>query len=120
MQPALQILGVKGDELGLDDPPHFFWATGSLSSVLDNAPTYLVFFKTAQAMEGEAGATLIAGVEEKILAAISLGAVFMCAMTYIGNGPNFMVRAIAENRAKCPASSVTWSTASRSRCRSRR
>jgi Na+/H+ antiporter NhaD/arsenite permease-like protein len=97
MQPALQILSAKGDELGLNDPPHFFWATGSLSSVLDNAPTYLVFFKTAQAMESLPGATLIAGVEEKILAAISLGAVFMGAMTYIGNGPNFMVRAIAES-----------------------
>jgi Na+/H+ antiporter NhaD/arsenite permease-like protein len=96
MQPALQILGEHGDSLGLNEPPHFFWATGSLSSALDNAPTYLVFFKTAQAMPSEAGATLVAGVEEKILAAISLGAVFMGAMTYIGNGPNFMVRAIAE------------------------
>ena len=56
MQPALQILGVKGDELGLRTPAQFFWATGSLSSVLDNAPTYLVFFKTAQAMPAEAGA----------------------------------------------------------------
>lgn len=97
MQPALQILGIKGSELGLNDPPHFFWATGTLSSVLDNAPTYLVFFKTAQGLESIEGATLVAGVEEGILAAISLGAVFMGAMTYIGNGPNFMVRAIAES-----------------------
>jgi Na+/H+ antiporter NhaD/arsenite permease-like protein len=97
MQPALQILAVRGDELGLDSPAEFFWATGSLSSVLDNAPTYLVFFKTAQAMGGEPGATLVAGVDEKLLVAISLGAVFMGAMTYIGNGPNFMVRAIAES-----------------------
>jgi Na+/H+ antiporter NhaD/arsenite permease-like protein len=96
MQPALQILGVYGDELGIQTPAHFFWATGSLSSVLDNAPTYLVFFQTAQAMPAAAGATLIAGVEENTLIAISLGAVFMGAMTYIGNGPNFMVRAIAE------------------------
>ena len=97
MQPALQILAVRGGELGLNTPPEFFWATGSLSSVLDNAPTYLVFFKTAQALPHADGAVLEAGVEESILAAISLGAVFMGAMTYIGNGPNFMVKAIAES-----------------------
>jgi Na+/H+ antiporter NhaD/arsenite permease-like protein len=94
MQPALQILNVRGDELGIHTPVQFFWATGSLSSVLDNAPTYLVFFKTAQAMEST-GPT-VAGVDEMILMGISLGAVFMGSMTYIGNGPNFMVRAIAE------------------------
>jgi Na+/H+ antiporter NhaD/arsenite permease-like protein len=96
MQPALQILGVRGDELGIRTPAQFFWATGSLSSVLDNAPTYLVFFKTAQAMAPAPGATVVAGVDEMILMGISLGAVFMGSMTYIGNGPNFMVRAIAE------------------------
>jgi Na+/H+ antiporter NhaD/arsenite permease-like protein len=67
-----------------------------LSSVLDNAPTYLVFFKTAQAMPADSGVPVVQQIEEPILAAISLGAVFMGAMTYIGNGPNFMVRAIAE------------------------
>jgi len=97
MQPALQILSVRGDELGIDTPAKFFWATGTLSGVLDNAPTYLVFFKTAQAMPHAEGAMLEAGVEHAILAAISLGAVFMGAMTYIGNGPNFMVKAIAES-----------------------
>jgi Na+/H+ antiporter NhaD/arsenite permease-like protein len=55
-----------------------------------------VFFKTAQAMPTAAGAETVQGIEETILVAISLGAVFMGAMTYIGNGPNFMVRAIAE------------------------
>jgi Na+/H+ antiporter NhaD/arsenite permease-like protein len=94
MQPALQILSVRGDELGIHTPVQFFWATGSLSSVLDNAPTYLVFFKTAQAMEST-GPT-VGGVDAMILMGISLGAVFMGSMTYIGNGPNFMVRAIAE------------------------
>ncbi len=94
MQPALQILGIRGDELGIDTPAQFFWMTGFLSSVLDNAPTYLVFFKTAQAMPST-GPT-VAGVDEMILMGISLGAVFMGSMTYIGNGPNFMVRAIAE------------------------
>ncbi len=97
MQPALQILAVRGSELGIDSPAKFFWVTGGLSGILDNAPTYLVFFKTAQAMPPAEGAVLVAGVEENILIAISLGAVFMGAMTYIGNGPNFMVKAIAEN-----------------------
>ena len=96
MQPALQILSVRGHELGIDSPVKFFWVTGGLSSVLDNAPTYLVFFKTAQAMPAASDAVLVAGVEQSRLIAISLGAVFMSAMTYIGNGPNFMVKAIAE------------------------
>lgn len=94
MQPALQILSVRGGELGITTPLQFFWATGLLSSVLDNAPTYLVFFQTAQAMETTR--PTVAGVDEMILMGISLGAVFMGAMTYIGNGPNFMVRAIAD------------------------
>jgi len=97
MQPALQILSIHGSELGIDTVPEFFWATGTLSSVLDNAPTYLVFFKTAQALPKAEGAELVAGVEHSILVAISLGAVFMGSMTYIGNGPNFMVKAIAES-----------------------
>jgi Na+/H+ antiporter NhaD/arsenite permease-like protein len=97
MQPALQILGAKGSELGLDTAPHFFWASGSLSSVLDNAPTYLVFFKTAQSLPSATSVSAVAGVDPRLLAAISLGSVFMGAMTYIGNGPNFMVRSIAES-----------------------
>jgi Na+/H+ antiporter NhaD/arsenite permease-like protein len=95
MQPALQILAARGDELGLKTPTHFFWATGTLSSILDNAPTYLVFFKAAQAMATDPS-NAVAGVDEITLMGLSLGAVFMGAMTYIGNGPNFMVRAIAE------------------------
>jgi Na+/H+ antiporter NhaD/arsenite permease-like protein len=93
MQPALAILDVHGGRLGIVSPAQYFWATGGLSAVLDNAPTYLVFFKTAQAVGGE---DLVAGVQHDLLVAISLGAVFMGAMTYIGNGPNFMVKAIAE------------------------
>jgi Na+/H+ antiporter NhaD/arsenite permease-like protein len=96
MQPALQILKVHGSELGLRSPAQFFWVTGLLSGVLDNAPTYLVFFQAAQSMPQPSGASLVAGVEEITLIGISLGAVFMGAMTYIGNGPNFMVRAITE------------------------
>jgi len=96
MQPALEILNARGSSLGIDTPQEFFWASGFLSSVLDNAPTYLVFFKTAQTLPSD-GATLVAGVAEPLLTAISLGAVLMGAMTYIGNGPNFMVKSIAEN-----------------------
>jgi Na+/H+ antiporter NhaD/arsenite permease-like protein len=94
MQPALALLHEHGAALGIDSPRAFFWATGALSSVLDNAPTYLVFFKAAQSLPA-AGATM-AGVDVGRLAAVSLGAVFLGAMTYIGNGPNFMVKAIAE------------------------
>jgi Na+/H+ antiporter NhaD/arsenite permease-like protein len=94
MQPALALLHEHGASLGIHSPQAFFWATGSLSSVLDNAPTYLVFFKAAQALPAE-GATM-AGVDVARLTAVSLGAVFLGAMTYIGNGPNFMVKAIAE------------------------
>ena len=96
MQPALAILNERGAELGITSPLGFFWVTGGLSSVLDNAPTYLVFFKTAQALGAEPGAATMAGVEVGRLVGISLGAVFLGAMTYIGNGPNFMVKAIAE------------------------
>ena len=94
MQPALAILNEHGASLGIRSPTAFFWTTGALSSVLDNAPTYLVFFKTAQSLP--ATGELVAGVEAGRLTAISLGAVFLGAMTYIGNGPNFMVKAIAE------------------------
>lgn len=94
MQPALQILNINGAKLGVDTTTEFFWITGGLSSVLDNAPTYLVFFETAKTLPE--GATTVAGITEELLVAISLGAVFMGAMTYIGNGPNFMVKAIAE------------------------
>ena len=92
MQPALAILHEHGASLGIDSPRAFFWATGALSSVLDNAPTYLVFFKAA-GIEPDNGLTTI---EAGRLAGVSLGAVFLGAMTYIGNGPNFMVKAIAE------------------------
>ncbi|HJT30821.1 MAG TPA: sodium:proton antiporter [Pirellulales bacterium] len=95
MQPALQILHEEGRALGINTAPRFFWITGALSSVLDNAPTYLVFFETAQTLSPN-DPTNVAGVPAKLLAAISLGAVFMGANTYIGNGPNFMVKTIAE------------------------
>jgi Na+/H+ antiporter NhaD/arsenite permease-like protein len=97
MQPALDILRANGPwlverfDMG---PAKFYFASGLLSSFLDNAPTYLVFFQTARGDAPAVGPT--AGVPEAILVAISLGSVFGGAMTYIGNGPNFMVKAIAE------------------------
>ena len=93
MIPALLILKARGAELGVVSPAHFFWATGALSSFLDNAPTYLTFFSLAQGM---GGAQTVAGVSAPLLQAISAGAVFMGANSYIGNAPNFMVKAIAE------------------------
>jgi len=95
MLPALHILQARGAELGVREPWHFFWATGALSSFLDNAPTYLTFLALARSLGLPAE---VAGVPHSLLAAISLGAVFMGANTYIGNGPNFMVRSIAEQR----------------------
>jgi Na+/H+ antiporter NhaD/arsenite permease-like protein len=71
----------------------YFWITGVLSSFLDNAPTYLVFFNTAGG-DAQVLMTTLA----PTLAAISAGAVFMGANTYIGNAPNLMVKAIAEGR----------------------
>ena len=78
---------------GSPDPAMYFWATGALSSFLDNAPTYLVFFNTAGGDPAVLMSTLA-----PTLAAISAGAVFMGANTYIGNAPNLMVKAIAEDR----------------------
>jgi len=95
MQPALQILAEKGSLLASSlSPAGFYWATGGLSSFLDNAPTYLVFFKAAQ--DPSNLMTETGFVPEMVLRGIAMGAVFMGAMTYIGNGPNFMVKAIAE------------------------
>ena len=93
MIPALLILKARGAGLGVLSPAHFFWATGTMSGFLDNAPTYLVFFSLAQ---GVGGAQTVAGVSAPLLQAISAGAVFMGANSYIGNAPNFMVKAIAE------------------------
>jgi Na+/H+ antiporter NhaD/arsenite permease-like protein len=105
MTPALLILNVRGGELGIREPWQYFWASGGLSSFLDNAPTYLTFAATACGIHGvplygRYLETLLAlpaasGAAET-LAAISCGSVMMGANTYIGNGPNFMVKAIAE------------------------
>jgi Na+/H+ antiporter NhaD/arsenite permease-like protein len=93
MIPALELLHVRGGELGVREPWQFFWATGLLSSFLDNAPTYLTFLALAQSLGLPAE---VVGIPHLILAAISVAAVAMGANTYIGNAPNFMVKAIAE------------------------
>ncbi len=101
MIPALEILNARGAELGLREPWHFFWASGALSSFLDNAPTYLTFTAAASGVVGADAARLTGLLASErgrdLLAAVSLGSVFMGANTYIGNGPNFMVKAIAEH-----------------------
>ena len=101
VQIPIEILQIKGPQLGLDTPLKYFWVTGAFSSVLDNAPTYVIFFETAGALT-PTGVIMVGlktateAISVPILAAISCGAVFMGAMTYIGNGPNFMVKSIAE------------------------
>ena len=93
MIPALEILRARGPELSVQAPWQFFWATGLLSSFLDNAPTYLAFLALAQGL----GLTNdVVGVSHEVLAAISVGAVFMGANTYVGNAPNFMIKAMVE------------------------
>jgi Na+/H+ antiporter NhaD/arsenite permease-like protein len=107
MVPALQLLEANGPKLGLTQPWQFFWGTGLLSSALDNAPTYLAFATTA-AGSNEFNRLVDNGVPgldgPMVLRAISCGAVFMGALTYIGNGPNFMVKAIAEQSGYRPPS----------------
>jgi Na+/H+ antiporter NhaD/arsenite permease-like protein len=114
MMPALGYLDQHGKEFGFTRPTQYYFASGSLSSVLDNAPTYLNFLQLAEATLVDKAALLAngrgeiaadAGVKQMIaseharrfIIAISLGSVFFGAMTYIGNGPNFMVKSIAEN-----------------------
>ena len=101
MQVPLAVLTERGAELGVTTPAQFFWVTGALSSFLDNAPTYLVFLTTATSLPAEPDTTMVMlsegmHVSSTLLVAISLGSVFMGANSYIGNGPNFMVKAMAE------------------------
>lgn len=95
MVPALEILRAHAPSLGVREPWQFFLVTGGLSSVLDNAPTYLSFVSTAR---GLGLAPEVIGIPHLHLIAISVAAVWMGANTYIGNGPNFMVKAIAEEQ----------------------
>lgn len=104
MIPALLILSARGSELGITKNWQMFWATGALSSFLDNTPTYLVFFETAVSLHATNEAIGSVMIPQTMLMAISCGAVFMGANTYIGNAPNFMIKSIAEeNNIKMPS-----------------
>lgn len=106
MIPALALLQARGGAIGLSQPWHYFWASGGLSSFLDNAPTYLAFTSVAQ---GQVGVSTVGALTASalapgsafspadFLAAISCGAVMMGAITYVGNAPNFAVKCIAEH-----------------------
>lgn len=108
MIPTLDWLRIHAKELGIISVSDFYWGCGLLSSVLDNAPTYLTFLNTALGLFTDQ--TISDGIPHLIanysnhLAAISISAVFFGACTYIGNGPNFMVKSIAEHSgAKMPS-----------------
>ena len=94
MIPALMYL--QQHPLPITEPWQFVYCTGALSAFLDNAPTAMVFHATATTLSDPTATNLVAGVSEPLLRAISMGAVFFGSMTYIGNGPNFMVKSIAE------------------------
>jgi Na+/H+ antiporter NhaD/arsenite permease-like protein len=118
MMPALGYLELHGQEFGFTRPLHYYFASGALSSVLDNAPTYVNFLQLAQttaiaanpaafaAMQGNPIGTVgvLLGQQPLYVMGVSLGAVFFGAMTYIGNGPNFMVKSIAHDAGvHCPS-----------------
>lgn len=102
MTPVLAYLRSHAASLGLTEPWQFYYATGALSSFLDNTPTAVAFHSVALGLPVEQlqalGGKMISGVPVSLLQAISLGSVMFGAVTYIGNGPNFMVKAIAERR----------------------
>jgi len=116
MLPTLTILESSAPSLNLTHPWQYFWLTGILSSFLDNTPTYISFAALAAAKNGIASESLNLLAERfpQLLTAISCGAVFMGANSYIGNGPNFMVKSIAEHgRIKMPSFGgyMLWSLA---------
>lgn len=97
MIPALIYLKENAQSIGVNQPWQFYYASGALSSFLDNAPTAVSFHNLALGMVSMFGdSSLVAGIPEVLLTAICLGSVMFGAMSYIGNGPNFMVKAIAE------------------------
>ena len=108
MTPALAYLNHHASSMGFAHPWQFYYATGALSSFLDNTPTAVAFHSVASGLDPEQivafGGNMVAGVPEILLKAICIAAVFFGSMTYIGNGPNFMVKAIAEeNGVKMPS-----------------
>ena len=108
MTPALAYLNEHAASMGMSHTWQFYYATGLLSSFLDNTPTAVAFHSVATGLTPDQiasfGGSIVAGIPEILLKAICLGSVFFGAMTYIGNGPNFMVKAIAEeNGIKMPS-----------------
>lgn len=103
MMPALDYLESHTQGIGLTGPGGYYWLTGPLSVFLENVPTYLAILSAAIGSTGSD----IAGILHSsplIIVAISLGAVFFGAASYIGNGPNFMVKSIAEQAGlRCPS-----------------
>lgn len=103
MVPCLLYLEMHAKELGVISPVTFYYATGILSSFLDNTPTAVTFYSLALGLVHQdpsmiANVKTVAGIPEMIMQAICVSSVYFGAMTYIGNGPNFMVKAIAENQ----------------------
>jgi Na+/H+ antiporter NhaD/arsenite permease-like protein len=95
LAPIAAALAGAAPTLPLHKAWQLFWACGLLSAVLDNAPTYTAFAALARGLSPP-GVGLVAGIAPLTLAALSIGSVVMGAMTYIGNGPNLMIKAIAE------------------------
>lgn len=103
MVPCLLFLETNASRLGVSAPVQFYYYTGALSSFLDNTPTAVTFHSLALGL-GLTSGEMVAGIPEVLLKAISLAAVLFGSMTYIGNGPNFMVKAVAEeNNIKMPS-----------------
>ena len=107
MVPALDWLELNSRKLGIETVGQFYWGAGSLSSVLDNAPTYLCFLSAAMGLFTGQNVTNVHGLiaaNNHYLVAISVASVFFGACTYIGNGPNFMVKSIADHaKARTPS-----------------
>jgi Na+/H+ antiporter NhaD/arsenite permease-like protein len=103
MLPALGYLAAHGQEFGFNGPLPYYFASGALSSVLDNAPTYANFFQLAQTTAAAPDTATLLASHPLFVIGVSLGSVFFGAMTYIGNGPNFMVKSIAHDAGvHCP------------------
>ncbi len=103
MVPCILYLEYNAKQLGVNLPHQFYYASGGLSSVLDNTPTAVTFYSLALGL-GKQATNMVAGIPYELMRAISLGAVFFGSMTYIGNGPNFLVKSIAEdNNIKMPS-----------------
>lgn len=102
MVPCLIYLEANAKHLGISSPQQFYYFSGLLSSFLDNTPTAVTFHSLALGL-GQTTGNIVAGIPEELLRGICIGAVFFGSMTYIGNGPNLMVKAVAEeNNIKMP------------------